>query len=38
MHVIVSTKVEIVKNKLTGIRSLKFKKIREAGTKERQIY
>lgn len=38
MHVIVSTKVEIVKNKLTGIRSLKFKKIHEIGTKERQIY
>ena len=38
MHVIVSKTVEIVKNKLTSIRSLKFKKIHEAGTKERQIY
>ena len=38
MHVIVSTKVEIVKNKLTSTISLKFKKIHEAGTKERQIH
>ena len=38
MHVIVSTTVEIVKNKLTSKRSLKFKKIHEAGAKERQIY
>ena len=32
------TKVEIVKNKLTSIRSLKVKKIHEDSTKERQIY
>ena len=36
--ILFNTKVEIVKNKLTSIRSLKFKKIHEAGTKERQIY
>ena len=33
-----NTKVEIVKNKLTSIRPLKFKKVHEASTKERQIY
>ena len=36
--ILFNTKVEIVKNKLTSIRSLKFKKIHKAGTKERQIY
>ena len=35
--VLFKTIVEIVKNKLTSILSLKFKKIHEAGTKGRQI-
>ena len=37
-EVLFKTKVEIIKNKLTSIRSLKFKKMHEADTKKRQIY
>ena len=36
-EVLFKTKVEIIKNKLTSIRSLKFKKMHEADTKKANI-